>query len=455
MRLPLGLVALLLAVSCATRATQPELAPSGQDDAGSGGGSHPVSGGGSTGSAKDGSAAKPGTDAAVACNSSCDDGVACTDDACDSGSGQCLHVPNHAKCNDAAAMFCDRTHGCSVVHCTTNADCDDGSRCNGSEECVGGQCFAGTAPMIDDGIACTRDSCAEPGVITHAADDTKCDDGKVCNGQEHCDPKTGCKPGTAPGLDDGVDCTVDACDESTHAVTHTPTDSKCDDGDVCTRDRCATTGCTHPHDGDACPCTPGGSCDPFGAMTCGAAETCRATTSGSMCQTLSSPTLAAGAACLATADQFACAAGTLCADFGDGPKCRTMCRKDTIGKCPSGQACTGAISGEACVQVCQPVPLPCDPVAQDCASTSDTCTFASNPETGEPYMGCRPIGTRTLGQTCGGNNGSCGHDQVCVATSGTSICRQLCDSTAKSNACTETGKTCTGSSTLYQISFCQ
>jgi hypothetical protein len=456
MRFALGLSALLFALSCATRATQPQLASSGQDDAGSGGGSHVVSDdGGKTSSGKGAEAGSKGGDAAVACSSSCDDGVACTQDSCDPSSGQCLHVPDHTKCNDASAMFCDRLKGCSVVHCTSDTDCDDGSRCNGSEQCVGGQCFAGTAATIDDGIACTQDSCVEPGLIKHVADNTKCDDGKVCNGQERCDPKLGCMPGSAMASDDGVDCTLDACDETTHAITHTPVDSKCNDGDPCTRDRCAATGCNHLHDGDACPCTPSGACDPFAMSGCASAQTCRPTGSGSMCQTLNSPNLAAGAACPATADQFSCTPGTLCTDFGDGPKCHKMCRRDTVGKCPSGQACIGMIAGESCVSLCEPIPAPCDPIAQNCPSANDTCTFASNPETGEAYMGCRPIGTRTLGQTCGGTIGTCGHAQVCLASSGMSTCRQLCDPAAKANPCTETGKKCTGTSTLYGISFCQ
>src|SRR5213075_264814 len=46
-----------------------------------------------------------------------------------------------------------------VAGCTTDADCNDGNLCNGSETCVGGVCQQGTAINCDDGLFCTIDSC--------------------------------------------------------------------------------------------------------------------------------------------------------------------------------------------------------------------------------------------------------------------------------------------------------
>jgi hypothetical protein len=65
---------------------------------------------------------------------------------------------------------------------------DDGNVCNGPEHCdpkLG--CISGP-PLV----------CA--------------DDGNVCNGPEHCDPKLGCVSGPALNCDDGDPCTDDTCD---------------------------------------------------------------------------------------------------------------------------------------------------------------------------------------------------------------------------------------------------
>jgi len=65
----------------------------------------------------------------------CDDAVECTVDTCDDRSGQCLHAPDDAAC-------------------------DDGAFCNGVETCEGAEgCAAGTPETCDDGRACTDDSC--------------------------------------------------------------------------------------------------------------------------------------------------------------------------------------------------------------------------------------------------------------------------------------------------------
>lgn len=96
----------------------------------------------------------------------CDDGIACTIDACDEGMQGCSHTPDHAVCDNG--LFCDGEETCSTESgcisgpspcqgacdeieqtceagaCATDGDCADGDYCNGAETCVAGSCQAGT-----------------------------------------------------------------------------------------------------------------------------------------------------------------------------------------------------------------------------------------------------------------------------------------------------------------------
>ena len=206
-------------------------------------------------------------DSVVGCESgvapSVDDGVECTDDACDEATDTITHLPQDSLCDDATFCngqeTCDAALGCQsgtapsiddgvacttdlcdevldlVTHLPVNAACSDGLFCNGSEICDPAQgCLAGPAPTLDDGVACTQDSCDEiADAVVHAPLDSACDDGAFCNGTETCDALLGCQSGASPELDDGVVCTVDDCDEGADVVTHVVSDSACDDGLFC------------------------------------------------------------------------------------------------------------------------------------------------------------------------------------------------------------------------------
>jgi cysteine-rich repeat protein len=195
-----------------------------------------------------------------------DDGVGCTVDACDEDTGEVVHTPRDARCNDG--VFCDGVERCRPdtgcvdgpppvlsdgVRCTTDrcdealdfvehlpddAACDDGLFCNGAEVCDPvADCAPGDPPALSDGIGCTRDTCSEIGRrVLHVPEPGVCDDGLFCNGAEVCDPVAGCAPGLAPDADDGLDCTVDACDEGSARVVHTPLDERCADGLFCNGD---------------------------------------------------------------------------------------------------------------------------------------------------------------------------------------------------------------------------
>lgn len=118
-----------------------------------------------------------------------------------------------------------------VVRCQTDANCNDGLFCNGTETCAGDLCVPGTPPCADAQVCdedsgtcgeCVVDSDCQEGqsciggicepVCTNDAD---CDDGEFCNGQETCEISEGiCSAGISPCADD------EFCDEE--AATCSP-----------------------------------------------------------------------------------------------------------------------------------------------------------------------------------------------------------------------------------------
>ncbi len=193
----------------------------------------------------------------------CSDGVACTIDSCNEASDSCDSLTNSAACDDGAfcngVETCHATLGCqagsapncsdgvgctvdtcneagdSCDHATSDAACDDGAFCNGTESCHATlDCQSGTPPTISDSVACTNDFCDEANDrIVNDPLDTNCDDGAFCNGAETCDAALGCLQGKGPDCDDSISCTTDACNESLDACTHTTDDNVCDDGAFC------------------------------------------------------------------------------------------------------------------------------------------------------------------------------------------------------------------------------
>ncbi len=112
--------------------------------------------------------------------------------------------------------------------CYADGDCDDGLFCNGAEVCGAlGECTAGAAVDCDDEIACTLDSCDEENdECAHVADNSYCDDGQFCNGEELCHEWIGCLPGVDP-------CSVESwCDDVGDSCVAYGDGDFDDDGDV-------------------------------------------------------------------------------------------------------------------------------------------------------------------------------------------------------------------------------
>ncbi len=112
-------------------------------------------------------------------------------DACNPLTGECVHAPNDALCDDQ--LFCNGVETCRPDHpdaygmsgCVPGVEPD----CSGSDvgECVRGRCNVTSDQcdavphdaLCDDGHSCTADSCLADGACAHVANDTHCDD-NVC-----------------------------------------------------------------------------------------------------------------------------------------------------------------------------------------------------------------------------------------------------------------------------------
>jgi len=97
----------------------------------------------------------------------CDDGVACTDDACMNGT--CVETPNNALCDDG--LVCNGGETCSLQGCVngTPLSCGDGLYCNGNETCTEpAGCTPGTPPCNPSTEICDEatDTCAPAAIPT-------------------------------------------------------------------------------------------------------------------------------------------------------------------------------------------------------------------------------------------------------------------------------------------------
>ncbi len=250
-------------------------------------------------------------------------------------------------------------------------------------------CQAGTPPTLSDGVGCTDDSCDEVNdTVVHAPNDGFCDDQAFCNGSETCDALNDCQAGTAPVIDDGVVCTLDSCDELADAVVHTPSDALCDDalfcngaescdglndcqagvaidcsdGFVCTVDSCDETGDLCVSDSVSCVCGDGEvfppeQCDPPDALTCDVDCTLlAATTTTSSTTTQSSTTTTSITTTTVPCGNGSIDPGEEC-DPPDGITCDPTCQSILCGdgNLQPGEACDdgNVLPGDGCSADCQ------------------------------------------------------------------------------------------------------
>ena len=264
--------------------------------------------------------------------SGCDDGNACTNDACDPVLG-CQHAANALSCSD-------------------------GDPCTLSDLCSKGKCASGQKKVCDDGNTCTGDVCQGGTCVSSPLSGTACTDGNPCTVNDTCTLGS-CLPGGPKACLGTGACTVGVCDGATGqcSVKTAGDGTSCSDGVACTL-------------GDHCE---SGSCV-GGAPTCLSESPClvgKCNVTSGKCDFLPSND---GGGCK---DANPCTVQDKCKDGA--------CLGGPAQACPDGQPCTFA----ACDQVtggCVPKPdgLPC--------SDGSACTLKDHCVNGaclfEAYVQC-------------------------------------------------------------------
>jgi len=180
-------------------------------------------------------------------NANCDDGMPCSVGTCDAV-GDCTYSYENCGCDsddDCSKLDNDCNIGvCSNYECILRPSneagtCDDGEFCTTGETCSAGICTGGIQTDCSDGVTCTDDSCDEANdICVNTANDANCNDGTFCNGEETCDPVNDCQYGDVPICDDSVTCTSDFCDTLLDECVNHPDDDFCDDSLGCSLDTC-------------------------------------------------------------------------------------------------------------------------------------------------------------------------------------------------------------------------
>lgn len=211
---------------------------------------------------------------------SCEDSLSCTADSCEPAQG-CVHEPIVGECddgNECTALdhcigtnckgtpmwcgdddvctddFCFADQGC--VHPFNVAPCNDGNICTYGDTCSNGECV-GLVVGCDDGNPCTSSYCHPQAGCVFTYLDMPCNDFNGCTLGDWCIAGV-CIPGTPTICDDGNVCTLDKCDPATGICLYPGMGGPCDDENFCTTsDMCVDGGCAgFPVDcNDLNPCT--------------------------------------------------------------------------------------------------------------------------------------------------------------------------------------------------------
>ncbi len=189
----------------------------------------------------------------------CGDSNPCTTDSCDPDKG-CVYAARTGACDDGSV--CTQKTACKSGVCTggTTTTCDDGLSCN-VDYCDSIKGCQHVGNLCNDGDPCTVDTCAKAkGGCHHTVgnDGASCDDGDKCSESDVC--KAGTCKGTPKTCKYKHNCRTGACNPKTGSCDFTPANASA----VCLVDgRCS---------GGDCECPPGkypgvGKCEACGCNT--------------------------------------------------------------------------------------------------------------------------------------------------------------------------------------------
>ena len=438
------------------------------------------------------------------CSGSCDDGNACTTDACSAGT--CTHTPVADGTTCTGTNACEQTYACQAGACTGSNPvvCTASDQCHVAGTCdpASGACSNPTATngtSCNDGNACTQSDACESGTCT-GSNPVTCTAEDQCHTAGTCNPSTGaCSNPTATNgtsCNDGNACTLtDSCQSGTCTGSSPVT---CVAGDQChAAGTCdPTTGaCSNPalpngtscNDGNACTLVDScqaGLCAGTSPVTCTASDQCHAAgTCNQSTGACSNPTAANGTTCSdgnACTQTDSCQSGTC---TGSNPvTCTASDQCHVAGTCsPSTGACsnptasngTTCSDGNSCTQTdaCQngtcngSNPVTCTAsdqchVAGTCNTSTGACSnpTASNGTTCSDGNACTQTDTCQSGTCAGSNPVTCTASDQCHVAGTCNASTGACTNPTASNgstcndgdACTQTDAcqngTCTGSS---------
>ncbi|MFT7580850.1 MAG: hypothetical protein ACI9MR_002524, partial [Myxococcota bacterium] len=390
-------------------------------------------------------------DLAVMTVLACDDGNACTADACDATGCVAPPVNDGVVCNDGDA--CTQIDSCAEGACVgadpvicrasdachdagscapatgvcsdpvgdDGRDCDDGDACTQLDTCTAGGCGGADPVVCDDDNPCTDESCdsTDGSCMAFADDANDCSDGSACTVGDAC-ISGACESGEPIVCDDDNSCTDDSCDSTDGTCVTVNNDANtCDDGDACTQvDTCADGTCGGASPlvcDDENPCTDD-SCDSTDGSCVAVADDDNACSDGSACTV--------GDTC----ESGACMSGELTVCDDDNPCTDDSCDSadgscvavnDDENACSDGSACTvddtcvggACVSGEAIVcddnEVC---------TADSCDPTDGACVFGplTGPECDDDDL-CTTVDRCEEGTCAGDSPVLCAGSHVCDA----------------------------------------